>query len=530
MNNNASIRLNSTRLAFALLIIGYTPASYSLSLPSLGFGSLAKKISSYIYGKPAAHSKPAPTTHKNKEIVVCADIEGDPDKFSSFIEKSDAFNVTVDEFGCLDLSFKQDSTMFVFIGDAIDKGIASFKIIVTLIKLKERYPDRVILLLGNRDINKLRLSWELMPSALDLSNPETKFSLDRFRLGEWEDKFEAWIAQGKNKIDGVVVEYQHGKKPATDIILKLKWILEQTMGDPDNFDDFKQELGLKNDTDACLAYIMFVQRFLYNYLLLAQMAYLDEDTGALFVHGGLSKESFGYIPETELGKCDHRKIEIQNMADLRLWVQELNKWAREQITWGIRGNALKTLPIIQYQEPTVITKANGKTGWGTPNKISVIHGRPWDGSYNLAGLQEDIALTLVHCGVNKLLFGHSPVGQVPVILKTDLSAHHKSLFISVATDTSVTKPARNAAIKVTRDAVTVCADYYGAPADKATADTTTDSQAHKPLALVYSSADSAIGTAQIIGDKKYWTISSELKAHWRSVNNMPFGLPEYVLG
>ena len=61
---------------------------------------------------------------------------------------------------------------FVHGGDAPDKGNAvggSVRVVRTLLRLKAKYPDRVILLLGNRDINKIRLSSELAPSQLDPS-------------------------------------------------------------------------------------------------------------------------------------------------------------------------------------------------------------------------------------------------------------------------------------------------------------------------------------------------------------------------
>tara|TARA_B100000795_G_scaffold180675_1_gene136847 strand:- start:288 stop:506 length:219 start_codon:yes stop_codon:yes gene_type:complete len=37
----------------------------------------------------------------------------------------------------------------------------SIRVVNTLVKLKRKYPNRVVLLLGNRDLNKLRLSSEL---------------------------------------------------------------------------------------------------------------------------------------------------------------------------------------------------------------------------------------------------------------------------------------------------------------------------------------------------------------------------------
>lgn len=50
---------------------------------------------------------------------------------------------------------------FVFGGDLYDKGPYDIRLTKMLCDLKESNPDRVWLLMGNRDINKLRLSSEL---------------------------------------------------------------------------------------------------------------------------------------------------------------------------------------------------------------------------------------------------------------------------------------------------------------------------------------------------------------------------------
>jgi len=49
----------------------------------------------------------------------------------------------------------------VFGGDLYDKGPYDIRLSQMLCDLKDKHPDRVWLLMGNRDINKLRLSSEL---------------------------------------------------------------------------------------------------------------------------------------------------------------------------------------------------------------------------------------------------------------------------------------------------------------------------------------------------------------------------------
>ena len=48
-------------------------------------------------------------------------------------------------------------------GDSTDKGCGDIQVVKALIGLKQRYPDRVFLILGNRDVNKLRFTSELVP-------------------------------------------------------------------------------------------------------------------------------------------------------------------------------------------------------------------------------------------------------------------------------------------------------------------------------------------------------------------------------
>lgn len=48
----------------------------------------------------------------------------------------------------------RDGDQFVYGGDCCDHGTGEIQLVRTLVSLKERYPNRIHLLLGNRDINK----------------------------------------------------------------------------------------------------------------------------------------------------------------------------------------------------------------------------------------------------------------------------------------------------------------------------------------------------------------------------------------
>jgi hypothetical protein len=57
--------------------------------------------------------------------------------------------------------------MFVLGGDTQDKGIGDIRFTKLLLALKQEHPDRVQLIIGNRDANKLRLAAELHADCID---------------------------------------------------------------------------------------------------------------------------------------------------------------------------------------------------------------------------------------------------------------------------------------------------------------------------------------------------------------------------
>jgi hypothetical protein len=90
-------------------------------------------------------------------VTYITDCEGNLDYFKKWSSISKGVSV-VD--GKLEL---EDGYTLVFGGDCFDKGAGDIRLATMLCDLKDKHPDRVWLLIGNRDANKLRLSSELAP-------------------------------------------------------------------------------------------------------------------------------------------------------------------------------------------------------------------------------------------------------------------------------------------------------------------------------------------------------------------------------
>lgn len=101
----------------------------------------------------------------NYKVSYVTDVEGNWEYFLAFVEQSAGLRlVSLDEGGSVARIDLLDQWRFIFGGDVCDKGRAvggSLRVSRSLLLLQSRYPDRVTLILGNRDVNKLRLTSEV---------------------------------------------------------------------------------------------------------------------------------------------------------------------------------------------------------------------------------------------------------------------------------------------------------------------------------------------------------------------------------
>ena len=144
------------------------------------------------------------------------------------------------------IDFCHPNSMLVFGGDLWDKGGFDLYVTRQLLDLKRRYPDRVVWVLGNRDINKLR-----MPQELGLPVPTTSMSSSSTTTTVPYHPGLIWF-RGSDRVGD-----PDGNLPSMDPGERLKWLLGNTMGSPDAMEHRRQELlwekkGCREDNSRCI--------------------------------------------------------------------------------------------------------------------------------------------------------------------------------------------------------------------------------------------------------------------------------------
>mmetsp|Transcript_14344 Transcript_14344/g.22875 ORF Transcript_14344/g.22875 Transcript_14344/m.22875 type:complete len:193 (+) Transcript_14344:51-629(+) len=92
------------------------------------------------------------------KLEFFTDVEGNWEYFLHFVDCSEILSWEGEDgglFGPGQLTLKENCYL-VFGGDAVDKGTGDIRFVKTMLSMKERYWDRVVIIIGNRDINKLR--------------------------------------------------------------------------------------------------------------------------------------------------------------------------------------------------------------------------------------------------------------------------------------------------------------------------------------------------------------------------------------
>jgi len=283
-------------------------------------------------------------------LAYLTDVEGRWDKLESFVDGNPHVSL-VD--GKLVLA---DGVTFVFGGDAIDRGPHGRTFVSLLLAARRTYGDRVVLLAGNRDINKLRLVTEL----------------------------------GGAPRRGAPATATRGEL--------LRWTLATTMGAGKAFDHRATELaaaGLPHDDEAVVAsYLddLATGGDLRAYLAASRLGYRAGAT--LFLHGGITPENFLVTPNAP------------NAPDVDAWLASLDAFYRTEFAAFEAGRRPDALIAYQAQDPA--TKLNQR---------SVVYARPTDEHGNPHLPPAAIIARLRDAGIRRLVVGHTPSGDCPAIAR-----------------------------------------------------------------------------------------------------------------
>ncbi len=251
--------------------------------------------------------------------------------------------------GKLDFVHTNDpNEKLVFGGDLPDRGPDSIKLVQWLVDLKRRYPERVTLIWGNRDLNKLGLLHDL---------PRLQTAKDSAYLDWLEAKKKIDPASGQNNLENQVEFWleARGNKGGLD---RHQQELTELLG---------REVSRREAAQDMVDQVKPGGTF-FEYLRLGQVIHADKSV--LYVHGGVSPENYGIVPG-----------HTQRVGDARQWVRELNAWGHrelEQIAQAVESKGMGehvSLKLLGYGDaiwdPEAI-KSGGGRGIVFSNDQSVI--------------------------------------------------------------------------------------------------------------------------------------------------------------
>jgi hypothetical protein len=499
----------------------------------VGLGYLGKQAYDTYTSKPIQVSQVSQVSQKviipdeykvnyNKTYIeVMPDVEGCWSKVLDFMSLSNIFTIDgkpPDATNFKPENFKDPNynglqmkwgTKFVCLGDTIDNGPNSIAILRLLKYLRENFCNTiggcsVIFILGNRDINKLRLLYELdrNKARIDI---ETKRVDERLTPGKLE----------------VPLNY-----PSQDRVTRFQWIMKNTMGGTGVLEHFKTETGITDNQLAIIEYMRILEPngLLSYYLKNGTLLHYDSWTKSLFVHGGINCSNFKKWYTRIYEEGDNSENKYNSIFEWEKWTNEVLKIVLTTIYESQKDRSKRSREstiddeqqvehFFRYMDEQIPKKA----------ARSVIISRPWKSESESAKPEEmetGIGTSIIEEGcfddmakdVKYIFNGHTPVGQIPVIMRT---AKGDKEIVFVFCDT--TYAGRIGNIKLVKDGLGIN-DYQVAIKAKYTEEQKVifdicGSKYSNFTELEYSTKDPVIGTgvgtssyaiAQI-GDNEYLT-------------------------
>eukprot|EP00956_Cyclotella_meneghiniana_P016540 scaffold26102_cov75-Cyclotella_meneghiniana.AAC.4 len=463
---------------------------YSASIGSLASAFISNHCKSrqrHIQMHRIQDTRVSNTNDEQFRIGYASDIEGHWDYFLDYVSRSNVigWESIPNQCPCNNFNYNfyrltlRPNTHFIYGGDSVDKGPGDIRFTRALVDLKKRYPRRVHLLVGNRDLNKLRFQTEL-------GDYEMSLPLDEIQKPFWD----------KNALSyREYLEKQSGEKPVekrNTKVNKLKWMLDHTLGCPTTFEFRRQEIRILKqiygqypinyesgidlsatvidnfevDTSVIVTDEQVVESFeheincemgsLWQYLKHANIAVTIGNT--IFVHGAIDALTMKYVPlldskfelPTEVPKSistmlspSSNESTINNgtmIENVHEWVESLNNYLqrgledfRARPNWNpdrsSRGGeallAIQNRPSMwgrsvvcnSYGDGGVIATVNSEVEQVNALKDSIEGSNPlsFEGTASNA-LDPEPAKWLLDHQIRRIVVGHKPTGDCPSVL------------------------------------------------------------------------------------------------------------------
>jgi hypothetical protein len=369
----------------------------------------------------------------------------------------------------------RDGCYFVYVGDSVDKGPGDIRLCRTLVSLKQRYPDRVVLLVGNRDLNKLRLTAEL-------SQQDMERSIDEIPPPHWDPKaptlrqhLERVAAAASvatksesddtaNTTTSTTTTVSTGLEQFNTRVERLKYMLLHTLGCAETFEFRRQELalmrtdplqsssnnnnsllGITDDEvlDSFLHEVEYPNGSLRQYLEHANVVAVIGNT--LFAHGAVDVDTARFVPQLDsrFENPTSKPAPGQLCDTVEEWTTALNGYLRHGLDdyakrpyWNephrtTRGGeslmALQNRPAMWgrsiisncYGDGGVITTDAAAQHRKDPQRILQSQTNPLVfENVSSDPMDPTVADWLLQNGIQRVVVGHKPLGDCPAVLSS----------------------------------------------------------------------------------------------------------------
>jgi Calcineurin-like phosphoesterase len=368
------------------------------------------------------------------------DVEGNLDYFLSYVAQSKVLKLEHYSNQSLRLELKHPDAYFVFGGDSVDKGPGDIRLVRALVDLKRRYPDQVYLLVGNRDLNKLRFTAEL--SDQDMARP-----IADIPPPHWDPTAPSLLEylQKKHAATGIPMEQLNTR------LNRLHYMLEHTLGCPQTFVFRRQELALLqdkptsdiSDDEVLENFISEVENpkgSLRQYLECASVAVVIGNT--LFCHGAVDCNTMRFVPrdDTKFENPPSKPPVKAMIDDVKEWTEALNQYLQEGLEdyqkrplfnaeRTTRGGeslmALQNRPAMWGR--SIVSNCYGDGGCITTDYAARERNDPERVSMEATNalvfekvssdpMDPQVAEWLKKDGIQRVVVGHKPTGDCPAVL------------------------------------------------------------------------------------------------------------------